>query len=103
MSAIDEIKPDAWSLVDIPPCREGMRLAAIFMSACRHAVERAGVEQTVSLRRNFYFEYGKFAAHYEGCDRCSGRNSIYGSKQTTLTRKPVPDVSVVRVNEEAGR
>jgi hypothetical protein len=73
MPVVNDKKVDIWSLIDIPGCAEGTKLASDFMAACRPAIERVGVEQTVILRGDFHFQYSKFAAHYEVCDRCSER------------------------------
>ena len=73
MPVVDDKKVDIWSLIDIPGCSEGAKLAGDFMAACRQAIERVGVEQTINLRGDFHFQYSKFAAHYEVCDRCSER------------------------------
>jgi hypothetical protein len=77
---VEEKLVDVWSLIDIPACDEGMKLAAIFMAACRQALAKVGVEQTVNLRGDFHFKYSKFAAHYEVCDRCSGLDQVVGVK-----------------------
>jgi hypothetical protein len=67
-------------MVDIPAWDEGIKLAAIFMFACREALEKVGIEQTVNLKGDFHFQYSKFAAHYEVCVRCSELEQVASVK-----------------------
>jgi hypothetical protein len=59
-----------WNIENVPACDEGLKLAADFMAACLRGVEQVGLEQTLTLRGDFHFQYSRFAAHYEGCDKC---------------------------------
>ena len=71
MAVIEEKSIDVWNLENVPACDEGMKLAAEFMAACLRGVERVGAEQTLTLRGDFHFKYSRFAAHFEGCKKCS--------------------------------
>jgi hypothetical protein len=69
---VDESKATAlWNLANVQACDEGMKLASEFMDACQRGVERVGIEQTLNLRGDFHFQYSRFAAHFEGCKKCS--------------------------------
>jgi hypothetical protein len=71
---VDESKLMAlWNLDEIPACDEGVKLASEFLTACSRAVEQVGVVESFSLRSDFHFKFSKYAAHYEGCDKCNER------------------------------
>lgn len=56
---------------NVSACDEGLKLAVDFLQSCRHAIERVGLEQTIMLRADFHFQFSRYAAHYEGCDKCN--------------------------------
>ena len=60
-----------WNIENVQACDQGKKLAADFMAACLRGVEMIALEQTLTLRGDFHFQYSRFAAHYEGCDKCN--------------------------------
>ena len=73
MTVIEEKSIDVWNLDNVQACDEGIKLASEFMDACLRGVERVGIEQTLNLRGDFHSQYSRFAAHFEGCDKCNER------------------------------